>query len=105
MIIIKGQQNAQYSNSVGEQVASTIQALAGAGGQLYSTWSQTGAQNQQHAQNQQQETGVQDFAIDTRPAKKILGMEPYVFYILTGVVVLGGLTVLVVYLRNKTDKK
>jgi hypothetical protein len=97
MIIVKGQQNAEYNNSVGEQIVQTLQTVAQAGGNLYSTWTQGGEQAPAPA------PGAPATLLPPTPEpeqKRILGMQPYVFYILMGVVTLGVITGIVYYVRK-----
>jgi hypothetical protein len=97
MIIVKGQQNSDYNNGLGEQIINTLQTVAQAGGNLYSTWTQGG----------EQVSAPPSGAPATLPPptpepeqKRILGMQPYVFYILMGVVTLGVITGIVYYVRK-----
>jgi hypothetical protein len=97
MIIVKGQQNAEYNNGLGEQIINTLQTVAQAGGNLYSTWSQGGGQAPAPAPGSQETTPPPP---PPPVEKRILGMQPYVFYILTGVVVLGVVTAVVYYVKK-----
>ena len=102
MIIVKGQQNADYNNALGDQIVQTFQTIAQAGGNLYSTWRQPGETPQQTPPG-----GALPAVADTpdtpEEPKRILGMQPYLFYILMGVITLGAITAVVYYVRKSKN--